>query len=72
LFLSLLFLLPHAFRNTHTCLRKHIIVITTTHDAQHVQDTWAYRAVSIHLSRIFTVNHKGELKLELIQTFQSS
>ena len=37
-----------------------------------INDTWAYRAVNIHLSRIFTVNHKGELKLELIQTFQSS
>lgn len=37
-----------------------------------INDTWAYRAVGIHLSRIFTVNHKGELKLELIQTFQSS
>ncbi|KAK4336786.1 hypothetical protein RND71_043994 [Anisodus tanguticus] len=36
------------------------------------QDTWAYRAVGIPLSRIFTINHKGELKLELIQTFQSS
>ena len=36
------------------------------------QDTWAYRAVNIPLSRIFTVNHRGELKLELIQTFQSS
>jgi phosphatidate phosphatase LPIN len=37
-----------------------------------INDTWAYRAVDIPLSRIFTVNHRGELKLELIQTFQSS
>ena len=37
-----------------------------------INDTWAYRAVGIHLSRIFTVNHRGELKLELIQAFQSS
>jgi len=37
-----------------------------------INDTWAYRAVNIPLSRIFTINHKGELKLELIQTFQSS
>jgi len=37
-----------------------------------INDTWAYRAVGIPLYRIFTINHKGELKLELIQTFQSS
>jgi phosphatidate phosphatase LPIN len=37
-----------------------------------INDTWAYRAVGIHSSRIFTINHRGELKLELIQTFQSS
>ncbi|XP_035206309.1 phosphatidate phosphatase LPIN3-like isoform X2 [Stegodyphus dumicola] len=37
-----------------------------------INDTWAYRAVGIPLTRIFTINHRGELKLELIQTFQSS
>lgn len=37
-----------------------------------INDTWAYRAVGIPLTRVFTINHRGELKLELIQTFQSS
>ncbi|CAG2166047.1 unnamed protein product [Oppiella nova] len=37
-----------------------------------INDTWAYRAVEIRPSRIFMINHKGELKLELIQNFQSS
>ncbi|RWS08891.1 phosphatidate phosphatase LPIN1-like protein, partial [Dinothrombium tinctorium] len=36
------------------------------------EDTWAYRAVGIPLSRIFTINHRGEVTLELIQYFQSS
>lgn len=35
------------------------------------QDVWAYRAVGIPIMRIFTINHKGELKHELTQTFQS-
>ena len=37
-----------------------------------LQDVWAYRAVGIPISRIFTVNHRGELKLELMHVFQSS
>lgn len=37
-----------------------------------INDTWAYRAVDIPITRVFTINHKGELKLELIQAFQSS
>ncbi|XP_042908467.1 phosphatidate phosphatase LPIN1 isoform X1 [Parasteatoda tepidariorum] len=37
-----------------------------------INDNWAYRAVGIPLTRSFTINHRGELKLELIQTFQSS
>ena len=36
------------------------------------QDVWAYRAVGIPIMRIFTINHRGELKHELTQTFQSS
>lgn len=37
-----------------------------------LQDVWAYRAVGIPIMRIFTINHRGELKHELTQTFQSS
>ncbi|KAF4513935.1 UNVERIFIED_CONTAM: hypothetical protein B566_EDAN018306 [Ephemera danica] len=37
-----------------------------------INDVWAYRAVGIPIFRIFTINHKGELKHELTQTFQSS
>jgi hypothetical protein len=37
-----------------------------------LQDVWAYRAVGIPIFRIFTINHRGELKHELTQTFQSS
>ncbi|XP_032679926.1 phosphatidate phosphatase LPIN2 isoform X2 [Odontomachus brunneus] len=37
-----------------------------------INDVWAYRAVSIPIMRIFTINHRGELKHELTQTFQSS
>lgn len=37
-----------------------------------INDTWAYRAVDIPITRVFTINPRGELKLELIQTFQSS
>ncbi|KDR23839.1 phosphatidate phosphatase LPIN2 isoform X2 [Zootermopsis nevadensis] len=37
-----------------------------------VNDVWAYRAVGIPIFRIFTINHRGELKHELTQTFQSS
>jgi phosphatidate phosphatase LPIN len=37
-----------------------------------VNDVWAYRAVGIPTSRIFTINPRGELKLELTQSFQSS
>ncbi|XP_064484898.1 phosphatidate phosphatase LPIN3-like isoform X3 [Ornithodoros turicata] len=37
-----------------------------------INDTLAYRAVGIPVSRIFTINHRGELKLELMQNFLSS
>lgn len=37
-----------------------------------INDVWAYRAVGIPISRIFTINTKGELKHELMQTFQST
>ncbi|XP_016844916.1 phosphatidate phosphatase LPIN1 isoform X2 [Nasonia vitripennis] len=37
-----------------------------------INDVWAYRAVGIPTTRIFTINHRGELKHELTQTFQSS
>ncbi|KAK7867308.1 hypothetical protein R5R35_002128 [Gryllus longicercus] len=37
-----------------------------------INDVWAYRAVGIPIFRIFTINHRGELKHELTQTFQSS
>uniref|UniRef100_A0A182MER6 phosphatidate phosphatase n=1 Tax=Anopheles culicifacies TaxID=139723 RepID=A0A182MER6_9DIPT len=37
-----------------------------------INDVWAYRAVGIPTSRIFTINPKGELKHELTQTFQST
>lgn len=36
------------------------------------QDNWAYKAVGIDSSRIFTINPKGELKLEKIMSFKSS
>ncbi|XP_064651749.1 phosphatidate phosphatase LPIN2-like isoform X2 [Lineus longissimus] len=37
-----------------------------------INDVWAYRAVGIPISRIFTINHRGELRHELTHTFQSS
>ncbi|KAL1471189.1 hypothetical protein MTO96_040048 [Rhipicephalus appendiculatus] len=37
-----------------------------------INDTLAYRAVGIPVSRIFTINPKGELKLELMHNFLSS
>ncbi|XP_063993759.1 phosphatidate phosphatase LPIN3 isoform X2 [Diachasmimorpha longicaudata] len=37
-----------------------------------INDVWAYRAVGIPIMRIFTINHRGELKHELTRTFQSS
>ncbi|XP_023246788.1 phosphatidate phosphatase LPIN3 isoform X2 [Copidosoma floridanum] len=37
-----------------------------------INDVWAYRAVGIPTTRIFTINHRGELKHELTQTFQST
>ncbi|XP_066596542.1 phosphatidate phosphatase LPIN1 isoform X2 [Prorops nasuta] len=37
-----------------------------------INDVWAYRAVGIPTVRIFTINHRGELKHELTKTFQSS
>uniref|UniRef100_A0A0K2TJP8 phosphatidate phosphatase n=1 Tax=Lepeophtheirus salmonis TaxID=72036 RepID=A0A0K2TJP8_LEPSM len=37
-----------------------------------INDAYAYRAVGIPVSRIFTINYKGELKHELTRTFQTS
>jgi phosphatidate phosphatase LPIN len=37
-----------------------------------INDVWAYRAVGIPIPRIFTINHKGELRHALTNTFQSS
>lgn len=36
------------------------------------KDAFAYRAVGIPVSRIFTINPEGELKHELTATFQTS
>jgi len=37
-----------------------------------INDVWAYRAVGIPISRIFTINYKGEIKHELTNAFTSS
>ncbi|XP_057309060.1 phosphatidate phosphatase LPIN3-like [Hydractinia symbiolongicarpus] len=37
-----------------------------------LNDVWAYRAVGIPISRIFTINYKGEIKHELTNAFTSS
>ncbi|CAG0882059.1 unnamed protein product [Darwinula stevensoni] len=37
-----------------------------------VNDVWAYRAVGIPIFRIFTINHKGEVKHEFSQVYQTS
>jgi len=37
-----------------------------------VNDVWAYRALGIPISRIFTINYKGEIKHELTNAFSSS
>ncbi|XP_078590100.1 phosphatidate phosphatase LPIN1-like isoform X2 [Branchiostoma floridae x Branchiostoma japonicum] len=37
-----------------------------------VNDVWAYRAVDVPISRIFTVNHKGVVKQDGLPAFQSS
>lgn len=37
-----------------------------------INDVWAYREVGIPISRIFTVNHKGELRMDSTQEFCSS
>lgn len=37
-----------------------------------VNDVWSYQAVGIPLSRIFTINSRGEVKHEMTQTFQST
>lgn len=39
---------------------------------QSLQDMWAYTAVGIDHSRIFTINHKGEVRLEKLLKFKSS
>lgn len=36
------------------------------------QDVWTYQAVGIPMFRIFTINHRGELRHELTNTFKSS
>ena len=36
------------------------------------KDVYAYRTVGIPISRIFTINSRGELRHELTQTFQTS
>ncbi|CAG0915316.1 unnamed protein product [Notodromas monacha] len=37
-----------------------------------INDAWAYKAVGVPVSRIFTINHRGEVRHELTQTFQTS
>lgn len=37
-----------------------------------ITDVYAYKALNIPDSRIFTINHRGELRHELIRTFHSS
>ncbi|EDO33441.1 predicted protein, partial [Nematostella vectensis] len=37
-----------------------------------INDVYSYRAVGVSVSRIFTINHKGEVTNELTTTFQSS
>merc|ERR1712083_818344 len=37
-----------------------------------VNDVWAYQAVGIPMSRIFTINPRGELRHELTNAFQTS
>lgn len=37
-----------------------------------ITDVYAYKALNIPDSRIFTINHRGELRHELIHTFHSS
>ena len=37
-----------------------------------VNDVFAYSTVGIPISRIYTINTKGELRHELTQTFQTS
>jgi phosphatidate phosphatase PAH1 len=37
-----------------------------------INDVWTYQAVGIPIFRIFTINHRGELRHEFSNTFQSS
>ncbi|XP_071803949.1 phosphatidate phosphatase LPIN1-like isoform X1 [Asterias amurensis] len=37
-----------------------------------INDTWAYRAVGVPVSRIFTINSQGKVTHDLTYTFQSS
>ncbi|KAK7576591.1 hypothetical protein V9T40_012877 [Parthenolecanium corni] len=37
-----------------------------------INDVWTYQAVGIPMFRIFTINHRGELRHELTNTFKSS
>lgn len=37
-----------------------------------INDVWSYKAIDIPDVRIFTINHRGELKQESSYTFQSS
>lgn len=62
-----------------SCLRDIQALFNNTHGnpfyagfGNKINDTLAYRAVGIPVSRIFTINHRGELKLELMQNFLSS
>ena len=37
-----------------------------------INDVWAYQEVGVPISRIFTVNHRGELRLETFHNFSST
>ncbi|KAK2165793.1 hypothetical protein LSH36_45g07002 [Paralvinella palmiformis] len=61
-----------------SCLRDIKALFPTTRNpfysgfGNKINDVWAYQAVNIPISRIFTVNHKGELRHEMTCTFQST
>ena len=57
---------PHQMKQTVSC----VSLIDTCSTSQ--QDVYAYRTVGIPISRIFTINSRGELRHELTQTFQTS
>ena len=37
-----------------------------------INDVWAYTEVGVPIPRIFTVNHRGELRMETVNQFSSS